>query len=168
MFAVNFTEILARYNGNVSQVLEAERPNDNWPRQMCTNGYWFNFTDIPYETAATEFGWVCENDTYGTWATSIFFVGAIVGGLLFGWVADRYGRVPALVFCNLTGFVGGIATAFSMNFWQFCLCRFLVGFAFDNCFTMMYILGEFAGDCVRWWTNSLFKGPSEINIGEID
>lgn len=168
MFAVNFTEILARYNGNVSHVLEAERPNDNWPRQMCTNGYWFNFTDIPYETAATEFGWVCENDTYGTWATSIFFVGAIVGGLLFGWVADRYGRVPALVFCNLTGFVGGIATAFSMNFWQFCLCRFLVGFAFDNCFTMMYILGELAGDCVRWWTNSLFKSTSEINIGEID
>lgn len=36
----------------------------------------------------------------------------------------------------------GVATAFSGSFWTFSLCRFLVGFAFDNCFTMMYILGK--------------------------
>lgn len=36
----------------------------------------------------------------------------------------------------------GVSTAFVGNFWTFSLCRFLVGFAFDNCFTMMYILGK--------------------------
>lgn len=105
--------------------------------------------------------WVCDNAFLPTLSQSIFFCGAIVGGLLFGWIADRYGRIPALAGCNLIGFVAGkliagyvmkcrfhefpstgVATAFSGSFLQFSLCRFLVGFAFDNCFTMMYILGK--------------------------
>lgn len=89
-----------------------------------------------------QYDWVCDDGALPTWSQSIFFLGAIVGGLLFGWIADRYGRIPALSGCNLVGFVAGVATAYVGNFWQFALCRFLVGFAFDNCFTMMYILGE--------------------------
>jgi len=38
--------------------------------------------------------------------------------------------------------LAGVGTAFVSNFWQFAAMRFFVGFAFDNCFTMMYILGE--------------------------
>lgn len=85
--------------------------------------------------------WVCDNAALPNVAQSLFFGGAIVGGLVFGWVADRWGRVPALVGSNMVGFAAGIATAWSSTFWAFSLCRFLVGFAFDNCFTMMYILG---------------------------
>lgn len=66
-----------------------------------------------------------------------------MGGLLFGWIADRYGRIPALVGSNLIGAVAGVLTAFSYSFATFTVCRFLIGFAFDNCFTMMYILGKF-------------------------
>lgn len=84
---------------------------------------------------------MCENDALPTIAQSIFFCGAITGGLLFGWVADRYGRVPALIGTNLVGGIAGIVTAFSNSFWSFTLCRFFAGFAFDNCYTIMYILG---------------------------
>lgn len=87
--------------------------------------------------------WVCDNAALPTIAQSVFFCGAIIGGLLFGWIADRFGRIPSLCGCNLLGFVAGCATAFTGSFWSFTLCRFLVGFAFDNCFTMMYILGKF-------------------------
>ncbi|XP_033317768.1 solute carrier family 22 member 16-like [Bombus bifarius] len=87
-----------------------------------------------------QLGWVCQYDALPTIAQSIFFIGAIFGGLIFGWVADQYGRIPALLGANLMGFLAGVATAFTGSFWQFTLCRFFVGFAFDNCFTMMYIL----------------------------
>lgn len=61
---------------------------------------------------------------------------------MFGVIADRYGRIPALVGTNMLGFIGGIASAYSYSFISFSICRFIVGFAFDNCFTMMYILGK--------------------------
>lgn len=87
--------------------------------------------------------WVCDNATLPAISQAIFFCGAIVGGLLFGWIADRFGRIPSLCGCNVLGFIAGVMTAFTSQFWTFTLCRFFVGFAFDNCFTMMYILGMY-------------------------
>ncbi len=77
MYAVNFTEILQQQNAN-------EIDRTKWPIKPCTNGWEYNFTEIPYSTVATENDWVCENSYLPTLSTSIFFVGAIVGGLLFG------------------------------------------------------------------------------------
>lgn len=59
-----------------------------------------------------------------------------------GWIADRFGRVPALVGANLVGGAAGVITAFANSFWLFTVCRYFAGFAFDNCFTLMYILGK--------------------------
>lgn len=86
-----------------------------------------------------------------TLAQSIFFVGAIFGGILFGAISDKYGRIPVLLGTTAFAFVGGISTIFSSTFWHFCVSRFLVGFAFDNIYVMAYILVlEFIGP--RWRT----------------
>nr|CAD7402788.1 unnamed protein product [Timema cristinae] len=132
MYAVNYSQLLA------DGVTVADT---NWPKTPCRHGWEFNFTDVPYSTIATELGWVCDQAALASVAQAVFFCGAILGGLVFGWIADRYGRIPALVGTNTVGLVAGVATAFCNTFWAFCLCRFLVGLAFDNCFTMMYILG---------------------------
>ncbi|XP_061399642.1 solute carrier family 22 member 13-like [Musca vetustissima] len=131
MFNVNYTDLVAQ---------GIRKADPTWPTVACMHGWSYNFTEIPYTTVATEENWVCEDDTLPTYAQSIFFLGAIVGGLLFGWIADKFGRIPSLIGCNLVGFAAGVATAFISNFWQFAVMRFFVGFAFDNCFTMMYIL----------------------------
>ncbi|XP_023301982.2 organic cation transporter protein-like [Lucilia cuprina] len=131
MYNVNYTEMLAK---------GMRVADPSWPTVPCLHGWSYNFTEIPYSTVATEENWVCDNAALPTYAQSIFFLGAIVGGLLFGWIADKFGRIPSLIGCNLVGFAAGVTTAFVSNFWQFALMRFFVGFAFDNCFTMMYIL----------------------------
>ncbi|XP_039752594.1 organic cation transporter protein-like [Pararge aegeria] len=126
-------------------------PDDEWPIVPCTGSWEYNRSDVPYETIASQLDWVCDKDNLPATAQAIFFCGAIVGGLVFGWIADKYGRIPALVGTNLVGFAAGIATAFCNAFWSFALCRFLVGLAFDNCFTMMYILVlEYVGP--KWRT----------------
>ncbi|XP_075168893.1 carcinine transporter-like [Haematobia irritans] len=130
-YNVNFTEQLA---------LGVSQANTSWPMIGCTHGWSYNFTEIPYTTIATELNWVCENSVLATYAQSIFFVGAIFGGLLFGWIADKFGRVPSMVACNLVGCAAGIGSAFAKSFWMFALMRFFVGFAFDNCFVMIFIL----------------------------
>jgi len=135
MYDVNYTDILAQ--GKVMA-------DPKWPQVKCRHGWSYNFTEIPYATVATEQNWVCDDAALPTYAQSIFFLGAIVGGLLFGWVADRFGRIPALIGTNMMGLLAGVGTAFVSNFWEFAIMRFFVGFAFDNCFTMMYILGEFS------------------------
>lgn len=140
MYNVNYTEILAK---------GVRVADPSWPKVSCQNGWSYNFTEIPYSTVATEENWVCDKAALPTYAQSIFFLGAIVGGLLFGWVADKFGRVPSLIGCNLVGFAAGVATAFVSNFWQFALMRFFVGFAFDNCFTMMYILGKTTNNYIQ-------------------
>ncbi|GLV32144.1 uncharacterized protein CBL_11898 [Carabus blaptoides fortunei] len=142
MYAVNYTALLDK------GVKEAD---PSWPIVSCLHGWEYAYEDVPYETISSELDWVCENSALPSIAQAIFFVGAIVGGLVFGWIADRYGRVSALLGTNVLGFIGGVATAGVSNFWGFCVCRFIVGMAFDNCFTMMYILVlEYVGP--KWRT----------------
>ncbi|XP_014364677.2 carcinine transporter [Papilio machaon] len=141
------------YDVDWQKILEkgVTEPDKSWPIKKCQEQWEFNFTDVPYETIATQLGWVCDKDNYPATAQSVFFCGAIVGGLLFGWIADKYGRIPALVGTNMTGFFAGVGTAFSNSFWSFCLCRFLVGLAYDNCFVIMYIVVvEYVGP--KWRT----------------
>jgi len=142
MYDVDYQALL---NNNVTEA------DPMWPTQSCIFGFQFDHSEIPYTTIATELGWVCESDVLPTIAQSVFFCGAITGGLLFGWVADRFGRVPALLGTNVVGGIAGIMTAFATNFWSFTLCRYFAGFAFDNCFTIMYILVlEYVG--AKWRT----------------
>ncbi|XP_015172217.1 PREDICTED: organic cation transporter protein isoform X2 [Polistes dominula] len=142
MYDANYTEIL-------SKGIKVNDPT--WSIKKCQHGWEFNYTEIPYSTIATEFEWVCDDSALPSTAQSIFFVGAIFGGLIFGWIADKYGRVPALVGANIIGFLSGVATIFAGSFWEFAACRFFFGFAFDNCFTMMYILVlEYVGP--KWRT----------------
>lgn len=68
---------------------------------------------------------MCEDSTLPTIAQSVFFAGAVFGGLIFGWIADRYGRIPSLVGSNVVAGLAGIATAFSYNFFTFTVCRFI-------------------------------------------
>ncbi|XP_034244931.1 organic cation transporter protein [Thrips palmi] len=141
-YDVNFTELVRQ---------GVRQADPSWPTVACRHGWEFNRTEVPYESIAAELEWVCDNAALPNVAQSVFFGGAIVGGLLFGWVADRWGRVPALVGSNMVGLAAGIATAWAGSFWVFALCRFFVGFAFDNCFTMMYILVlEYVGP--KWRT----------------
>ncbi|XP_060535422.1 solute carrier family 22 member 13 [Cylas formicarius] len=142
VYDVNFTDLVAR---------GVARSDPAWSKVPCRHGWEYNTTEVPYSTIATEQNWVCDDAALPSTAQSIFFCGAILGGLVFGWIADRMGRIPALVGTNVVGFFGGMATTFCTSFWSFAACRFLVGMAFDNCFTMMYILVlEYVGP--KWRT----------------
>jgi hypothetical protein len=88
--------------------------------------------------------WVCDRAYLGTAAQSAFFVGSIVGGLIFGYIADHYGRLPALIACNSVGFFASIGTAFCNSFWTFAFARFIVGTSFDNCFNIIFIIGTYS------------------------
>lgn len=66
--------------------------------------------------------------TVGSWIMSTFLVGWMLGGILFGYIGDRFGRVTAMVgsillYAIFTGVAGLVVEP-----WQLAVCRFLTGF----------------------------------------
>jgi len=64
---------------------------------------------------------------YGGYATSIFLIGWATGGLIFGVLGDKWGRVKTMLITILVYSIFTGISAFSQGFWDFCLWRFLTG-----------------------------------------
>lgn len=63
---------------------------------------------------------------YGDWFLAVFLVGGTVGGLLFGSLADRYGRKHIMVITILMYSVFSGLTFFATELWHVTILRFLV------------------------------------------
>jgi MFS family permease len=59
------------------------------------------------------------------WITAGFLIGAAIGGLLFGWLGDRIGRVRAMVWSVLTYAIFSGLCGFAQAPWQIAVLRFL-------------------------------------------
>lgn len=70
----------------------------------------------------------------------MFFVGSVIGSLVFGILADKIGRLPVLIIANLMAMLGNGCTVFTAGPWTFAAFRFVAGLATDTNFVMMYIL----------------------------
>ena len=57
--------------------------------------------------------------------TAFFLVGAATGGVVFGWIGDRFGRVRAMMFSVITYAVVSGACCFAATAWQLGLLRFV-------------------------------------------
>ncbi|MCL6634592.1 MAG: MFS transporter [Peptococcaceae bacterium] len=70
----------------------------------------------------------------GTWT----FVGMGVGGVLSGWLADRFGRVKVTGWSLALFSVGTALLAFTSSYWQFAVIRCISGFGL----AAVYIVGS--------------------------
>jgi MFS family permease len=62
------------------------------------------------------------------WAGSAYVAGAVAGALLFGRLADRFGRKRLFIVTLCVYLVATLLTSVSWNFTAFAFCRFLTGF----------------------------------------
>lgn len=71
---------------------------------------------------------------WGGWATCLMMVGWATGGILFGLMSDRYGRVKAMVSTLLAYTVFSGLSGFSRTGTEFLICRFLFGLGVGGMF----------------------------------
>ncbi|XP_004518133.1 organic cation transporter protein isoform X1 [Ceratitis capitata] len=93
-----------------------------------------------YQSFTSELNWICDRAWQVTLGQAMFFVGSVVGSLLFGFLADSLGRLPILIAANVVAMVGNSLTVFGTTLPTFSFFRFLSGMATDSNFVMMYIL----------------------------
>lgn len=69
-----------------------------------------------------------ELNTISAYINSVFIFGGAAGGLICGWVSDRWGRKPGVIISIMFNGVFTLLTAFMPEWWGVVICRFLSGF----------------------------------------
>ncbi|XP_035226185.1 organic cation transporter protein-like isoform X3 [Stegodyphus dumicola] len=71
---------------------------------------------------------------------SVFMGGVMVSVVLFGYIADKLGRRPAIAACAFIGVSSAIICTFSISFIMFAVSRFFVALGIDGVFNTSFVL----------------------------
>ena len=87
-------------------------------------------------------------------------LGAVAGGLIFGQLSDRYGRVRMLTLCILTFSIFTGLCAFAQGYWDLLIYRTLAGFGLGGEFGIgMALIAE------TWPANRRNRASSYVGMG---
>ncbi|XP_069821621.1 solute carrier family 22 member 6-B-like [Dendropsophus ebraccatus] len=98
--------------------------NDTEP---CKHGERKYDLSIYTSTIISEWDLVCEREWMKELAQSIYMAGVLVGAMVFGPLADRFGRRTVILCCLLQIASMGVGCGFSPNFAAYCVFRFMTG-----------------------------------------
>jgi MFS family permease len=106
---------------------------------------------------------VKEVNKYGGYATAVFMIGWAIGGIGFGILGDRLGRVKTLTMTiGLYALFTGLS-AFSTSQWDFMAYRLLTGLGVGGAFAAaVVLLAESVPDAPRPYLLGLFQASSVI------
>lgn len=85
---------------------------------------------------------MCENATLNNIGSSIYMFGLLVGAVLFGALADKYGRRMIILIGLAVQAIFGVGVAFSPNFYIYVLLRFVVGMTISAVIMNAFVLGK--------------------------
>ncbi|XP_055354392.1 beta-alanine transporter-like [Paramacrobiotus metropolitanus] len=109
--------------------------NTTIPMTACEFGYEYD-RSVYESTVITEWDLVCDHHLEGTFTFTIFTLGGLVGPLIWGYLADRFGRRKGFFLCVGFQSVFAVLTAFAPKYFLYCICRFLVGMTTSASYTI--------------------------------
>ncbi|XP_051168668.1 organic cation transporter 1-like isoform X1 [Leptopilina boulardi] len=113
--------------------------NPNWPVTKCRYGWDYDTRDYD-STLVTELDLVCDNSWWPSTSTTFFYVGSLFGNVVFGWIADKWGRRTAFFAILFLEVIFSIATSFSPNYVIYTALRTINGLFFPAIYQIPFIL----------------------------
>ncbi|GEP42178.1 MFS transporter [Brevifollis gellanilyticus] len=104
----------------------------------------------------------------GQWFTviiAIFLVGAATGGVLFGWLGDKLGRVKAMALAIFTFAIFTGLCAFATEAWQFAGLRFVASLGMGGEWALgVALVNEIWGGKNRAWVAGMIGAASNVGF----
>ncbi|XP_078516990.1 solute carrier family 22 member 6-B-like isoform X2 [Lissotriton helveticus] len=117
--------------------------------EPCLDGWEYD-RSVFISSIVAEWDLVCDHRSLKQLAQSIFMAGVLVGAILFGSLADRFGRRAILLWSCLQIAAMGTGAALSPNFLAYCIFRFLTGMGISG-----FILNDLS--LAQEWIPSRFR-----------
>ncbi|XP_014484477.1 PREDICTED: organic cation transporter 1-like [Dinoponera quadriceps] len=111
----------------------------DWPVSECRYGWNYDTRDYD-STLVTELDLVCDNSWWPSTSTTFFYVGSLFGNVVFGWIADKWGRRTAFFAILFLEVIFSIATSFSPNYVIYTALRTVNGLFFPAIYQIPFIL----------------------------
>ncbi|WAR02642.1 ORCT-like protein [Mya arenaria] len=93
-----------------------------------------------FSSIVTEWDLICDQSYLSSLATTIYFCGVMVGGVIFGHLADKCGRKPVMLASLFLPTIVGLGTAFAPWYSVFVALRFAQGVLMQGLQTSTYTL----------------------------
>ena len=117
-----------------------EHPDTNWSVVPCQHGWQYDTSEF-VSTLVTELDLVCDLQWWPSTSTALFYVGSLIGNIVFGQIADRsvcsryfnfvcfiilfrYGRRFAFFVMLFMAISLSVAIAFSPNYIVYTILRY--------------------------------------------
>lgn len=128
----------------------------------CRWGYDYNRTTVT-SSIITEWNLVCGKERLVDLAQIVLMFGILLGNIIFGVLADRYGRKKILISCIVIQSFGGILSAWSPWYEGFLVCRFLLAIANGGTMIVSFVMCmEVVGGKWRTIVGILYQIPFGI------
>ncbi|XP_042359909.1 organic cation transporter protein [Plectropomus leopardus] len=122
---------------------------DGHPTESC-RGSWEYSKETFESTIVTEWNLVCDSASLNNVGSSIYMFGLLVGAVVFGSLADKYGRRIVILLNLAIQAVFGVGAAFAPNFYVYTALRFMVGTSISGVIMNAFVLGtEWTGSKQR-------------------
>nr|XP_046264029.1 solute carrier family 22 member 23 [Scatophagus argus] len=137
--------------------------NDTNNMQCRCNEWSFELHTGLVQNVVTKWSLVCDSAWKVHIAKFSLLVGSIFGYLVFGILADWFGRHPVLIISVLFMLVFGLTVAFSVNVPMFSTLRFFEGFCLAGIILSLYVLRIEL--CLPGWRFSMTMVASFVVLG---